>query len=153
MPEGDGRGGGGRPLKGQRRLALARDLATMESTQSELARKYDVTPAAISAFVQREEELIAEIRNNLDDEFAGLWVARKARRVAEYERDIDRVDAALGDDPAADGALPAPDLIKIKHAAMRAVAEELGQLPARAVVRVEGEIRTVIEGIDVANLQ
>jgi hypothetical protein len=153
MAAGDGQGNGGRPLRGHVRLSLARDLAAMTSTQTELAAKYHVTQGAIAQFIDREQELIIAIRADMGNELAGLWVADKAKRIAEYERDVEQLNGALGDADGADGAPPAPDLLSVKHRALRAVAEELGQLPARMTVKVEGEIRTVIEGIDIADLR
>jgi hypothetical protein len=153
MAVGDGQGRGPRVLRGHVRLALARDLAAMTSTQTELAAKYGVSQPAISQFIDREQDLIVAIRADMGNELAGLWVAAKAARVAEYERDIEHLNGALGDAEGSDGAPPAPDLLSVKHRALRAVAEELGQLPARMTVKVEGEIRTVIEGIDIADIK
>jgi len=121
---------------------LARDLAAGGQTQVELADKYSVTQQAISDFARRERDMIDAIRDDFANEFAGLWIARKEARLAAYERDVDDVERVEGEDGVT------PELRRVKQAALRAVAEELGQLPARLSVQMEGTIKTIIEGID-----
>jgi len=133
---------GPRPLKGHIRLALARQLAEGGLTQTELGERYGVTQQAISDFARRERDMINAIRNDLDNQYAGLWIANKEARLAAYERDVDDVERVEGDD------VVTPELRRVKQAALRAVAEELGQLPARMSVQMEGTIKTIIEGID-----
>jgi len=86
--------------------------------------------------------MIDAIRDDFANEFAGLWIARKEARLAAYERDVDDVERVEGEDGVT------PELRRVKQAALRAVAEELGQLPARLSVQMEGTIKTIIEGID-----
>lgn len=130
--------------RGHVRLALIRDLAGGEHTGAKLAKKYGVCAQAISEFKRRHEAAIAEVRGKLDDEFAGLWVARKAARLAEYENDLLCIQEAieLAAEAAGDDAPPPvpADLLRAKHRALRAVAEELGQLPTRMDVQVSGEV-------------
>ena len=68
------------------------------------------------------------MRNNLADEYAGVWVAQKLARIQEYQTAAEKM---------ASGASPrnAEVLVTI----LKAVAEELGQLPARTQVNVSNE--------------
>lgn len=107
---------------------LIRDFALGEKSGVQLAEQYGCSRAAISAFKKRYALEIEEVRNNLADEYAGLWVAQKIERIREYQQAAEKM---------ADGNTPrnAEVLVSI----LKAVAEELGQLPARAQVNVSTE--------------
>lgn len=125
---------GSRPLERSGvRHALIRELAGGEVTQTELAAKYGVTTAAMTYFKQRHADRIAEVRQNLDNEFAGLWAARKAARIDALQRDIEIADGLLDPgSPGDDGVLsegPDPAWARVKAQALRMIAEELGQIP------------------------
>ena len=153
---------------GQTRLALQRDMAMGALSPAELRVKYNATASALKAFRTRHADTIAAIAADINNRFAGLWIADKEQRVAAYQADVDLVDAeverVLAERDAAmkraeigakmhvhemdeDGELldaqlsTATDLgrlSRIKHRALRSVAEELGQLPTRMIVKSEG---------------
>lgn len=134
------------PIKifGHKKLELIRHLATGDHTQSELAQMYGVSEPRISQFKRENAAAIAACRAQLDDsdEFAGLWIVEKAKRVAEYQSDVERLNEAMKD------ALD-PTGLRIKHNALLRVAEEMGQLPTKVQAQVETKIvRYVIEGVD-----
>lgn len=120
---------------------VCRLLATNEVQRSEIARRYGVTRQAITQFAQRHAREIEEIRERLDDEFAGQWIAEKRARIdalqAEYE-------AAM------QGRLAGHhEWIKTRTAILRAVAEELGQIPNRSSVQVTGIVTHRLIGVDI----
>lgn len=125
--------------RGWRRSALIRDLAAGDQTQVQLAVKYGVTQPAVSAFRDRHEREIDAVRTQLDDKWAALWVADKFNRVAELQSDVETI---TGEDD--------EKLLRVKHAALRQIAEELGQL--KQVVEVGGSVTYTITGLDPAAL-
>lgn len=123
--------------RGWARAALIRDLATGEKNQVQLAQKYGVVQSSISEFADRHRDEIASVRSKIEDEWAALWVAEKFNRVAELQSDIEEISKLP---------LPDKDLLRVKHAALRQIAEELGQLKTH--VEVGGKITYTITGID-----
>lgn len=162
--------------RGQTRILLQRDLATEQLTREELAQKYGATKSGITSFAKKYATVIAEIRADLSNRYAGMWIADKDRRVAAYQADVDLVDeetervlrerdAAIA--RATGGVLEADEdgelfdaqisaatdlgrLSRIKHRALRSVAEELGQLPTRMLVKAEegGAVHVYGSGVD-----
>jgi hypothetical protein len=121
---------------------LVRDFALGEKSGVQLAEQYGVSSTAISAFKKRYALEIEEVRNNLADEYAGVWVAQKIHRIREYQQAAEKM---------AEGRSPrnAEVLVSI----LKAVAEELGQLPARTQVNVSQENVTYeIVGISVDDI-
>lgn len=127
----------GKLERGWAKTRLIRDLATAEKTQVQLAAEYGVRQSSVSEFATRHADEIAAVRSKIDDEWASLWVADRFNRVAEMQDDIEKISE-----------LPVPDrdLLRVKHAALRQIAEELGQLKTQ--VDLSGKITYVIEGID-----
>ncbi len=113
---------------------LCRDLATREVTRAKLGRRYGISASAVTQFAKRNAREIDDIRARLDDPFAGIWIARKENRLAAYAADAEQLPAGAE-----------------RTAILKAVAEELGQLPARGVA-VSGEVRHVLEGVDLGDL-
>lgn len=118
---------------------LIRDFALGEKTGRELAVIYGCSVSSISLFKKRYSMEIEEVRNNLADEYAGVWVAQKINRVREYQQAAEKM---------ANGSSPrnAEVLVSI----LKAVAEELGQLPARTQVNVSTET-TVYEIVGISS--
>ncbi len=110
------------------RHRLIRDFALGERTGVELAEQYGVSQTSISNFKKRYAMEIEDVRNNLADEYAGTWVAAKINRIQEYQAAAEKM--AQGTSPR-----NAEVLVTI----LKAVAEELGQLPARQQVNVSAE--------------
>lgn len=122
---------------------LIRDFALGEKTGAQLSKEYGVSQTSISAFKKRHAMEIEEVRNNLADEYAGVWVAQKLNRIREYQRAAEKM---------ADGASPRNQEVLVSI--LKAVAEELGQLPARTQVQVNtAEVTYQVVSIDLEDLQ
>jgi hypothetical protein len=128
-------------LRGHRKLDVIRDLAMAAASMTELGEKYGVTIAAISHFNQDFAAEIEAVRNALlsdaGEEAAGLWIADKVKRIAEYQQDVDDINEILAD-------RLDDRLVKVKHQALRAVAEELGALPNKAPASQQTEDKVLI---------
>jgi hypothetical protein len=107
---------------------LLRDMALGEKTGRQLADQYGVSQTSISNFRKRHGLEIEEVRNNLADEYAGVWVADKLKRIQEYQQAAEKM---------ANGTSPRNQEVLVSI--LKAVAEELGQLPARTQVSVSSE--------------
>jgi hypothetical protein len=156
------------------RVQLIRELASGEHAQSELARRYDCAPQSISEFAGRHAERIAEVARDLNDQFAGLWAASKAKRIDAYQQQIEHIAHLLDPDEDTDAALidaedrkldveveqgkdrirragvnvSTAELMRTQAAALRAIADELGQIPARMQVEHSGRLDVVVNGVD-----
>jgi hypothetical protein len=124
-------------------LALKREIA-LNNPVKMLAEKYGMTPQGISEFKRRNALAIDDIREHLDDDFAGLPLAIKKNRIAAYENEVER----LTDHPAADH----HEWSKARQMAYRSIAEELGQLPPRATITVVPVVH-MVEGVDLEELK
>jgi len=116
-------------LRGRIAYELIRELALGVADDMELATRYEVKLPAIEMFKERHALDIERIRqSHVDDgepELAGLWIASKAKRIAEYQSDVERINEAL--ELELDNGL-----LRTKHNALHAAAEELAQLPTRS---------------------
>lgn len=121
-------------------LQLCRDLASGSKTRAQLAREHGVSRTAITSFARRHKARIEEIKAHLDDEFAGLWVAQKALRIEQYQRDLEMI---------ADNGHH--EWVKARTGILKAIAEELGQLPPRQQVTIV-PVMHVIEGVNMSEL-
>lgn len=153
-------------------MALIRAIALGEKTRAELARERGVTAQAISEFTKRHAEAIAQVKANVTNEFAGLWIAQKAERVAAYQQNAEIIAAEIealrdgrvivhggdederdehgeDDDAAPDVSGALGRLTRAYDRALRSVAEELGQLPTRMIVKNEGGGAVHVYGADV----
>lgn len=117
------------------RRRLITELAKEEKTQRELAALYDCAPSAIAQFKERHLPAILETRENLGNEFAGLWIAQKLDRLAEM---IELYE---------DTSLSSRDR-ETKLAVLRHAAEELGQIPNKTTLDITAEVKVRIEGLD-----
>lgn len=120
-----------RPLEqGWRKAQLIRQLALGELTQTKLGEIYGVSQASISRFASRWRGDIEMVRYNLAEQVQQgaehLWVVGKQNRIAEYQATVERMNA-----------LNTPRSHEIKITALKATAEELGDLPARTQVNIE----------------
>lgn len=106
---------------------LMRELAIGEKTQAVLAEEYGVSQPAISIFGSRHREAIEAIRTRMDDEFAGLWIANKANRLIAYQSDVEMIEDL-------NAKTPDSEWTRIRHRALRNVAEEMGHLPPRVAI-------------------
>lgn len=125
------------------RNKLIRELAEEKVTQVELAERYGVTPVSIGNFKKRHWTEITDVRDDLDNQFAGLWIAKKEARLAEYQDDVDRIGETLNH-----------ELLKAKQIALRSAAEEMGQLPSRFSMQVNtAPVTYKINGVDLEKLR
>lgn len=135
-------------------------------THEQLSEQYDVSRTAITMFAGRHREAIERKREGIAGEFDGLWIAKKSRRIAEYQDDVELANAEMKlivdkRDEAmliaehgglADVSDALGKLGRLKHRAIQSTAEELGQLPSRVQVNVGGErVRHIVE-VEGANI-
>ena len=125
------------------RRTLCRELAAGEVKRAALARKYGVTPAAITLFAKRHGAEIDAIKRDLDDQFAGLWIADKAARIATYQADLEQSSTG--------GFGTHFEQIRTRTQILRAVAEELGQLPGKQPI-ISAVVQHIIVGVDLEQL-
>lgn len=118
---------------------VCRELATGDMTQAAIGRKYGVTRQAINDFARRHARVIDEIRADLDDDFAGLWIADKRNRISALQREYE-----LACEHRNSGH---HEWIGKRMAIIRAVAEELGQIPNRSTMAVTGVVTHKIIGV------
>lgn len=109
--------------RGHRRFNLLRACAEQKGTWKEIAQRFGITENGLWKWRQANAAAIAEIQADVENQMSGLWIANKRNRVAEYQSDAELVDEMI-----ADGAEQPQVLLKVKHGAMRSVAEELGHL-------------------------
>lgn len=107
---------------------LIRDFALGEKSGKELAEIYGCSATSISQFKKRHALEIEEVRNNLADQYAGVWVAKKIERIREYQNAAEKMASG-------ESARSQEVLVSI----LKAVAEELGDLPARTQVNISNE--------------
>lgn len=135
-------------------MKIVRLLALGEMTQAEIARRYDVSTASLTSFKQRHEARIAEVREHLDDQFAGITYADKANRVVELSNDVAAIADMLADpETAARSGVQYAEMVRAKQSALRAISEELGQLPSRMQVQVSGSLDVQVNGVALGDLK
>lgn len=133
-----------------------------EQGSTALARRFGVTTQSMFEFKQRHADEIAAALAAAAAELREQWVAVKAERIEAMAANLALIDerlsavtaamaAATGEEPAAP---PSNEdmlaLIREHRALLRAVAEELGQIPNKITAQVEGRgvITYRIEGVD-----
>lgn len=138
---------------GHVRFRLIRDLARGELNQSELAARYGVSPSAMTQFVKRHAERIAEVATKVDEEFAGIVFAEKAARVAELSATAEQIAEMLADpDTSARAGVQYAEMINAQRASLRAIADELGQIPGKLNVQIGGQLDIRMNGVDLGEL-
>lgn len=129
----------GRKLTPFDRRDLQRALADGTETRAALARRFGVSGAYVTQFARQHAREIDDIKRDLDNEFAGLWIASKVNRVIAYQADFART--------LTDAKASHHEWVKARAQILHQVAEELGQLPPRATVAVIPVVH-VLEGVD-----
>ncbi|WP_432129595.1 hypothetical protein [Streptomyces tendae] len=127
---------------GWKKNQLIRQLALGELTQARLGEMYGVSQASISRFGTRHradiEMVRAQLAERAQEGMEHLWAANKVNRVAEYQATAERMND-----------VNTPRAHEIKITALKAVADELGELPARTQVSIEQSTVTYeIVGMD-----
>lgn len=142
-------------LRGHTRWQVIRDLAAGMSL-SDTADKYGVHRDSIINFKRAHLSDIAELRASVANEANGLWIASQFNRLAEYQQAFEDVDAAVASLLDFGGNLGPAEMafIKEKRGILRQAAEELGQLPPRNNVMVNGASVTYnFEGVNPDDLK
>lgn len=130
----------GTPFQAHRRLAMIHDLAGSLS-QADVARKYNLSPNAVNHYAERHAEEIQAVREDPDNEFAALWIARKKNRLAQYQKIHDDFDARENLDADV-------KVARVKMDVLHRVAEEMGHLPTKSQVEVTTkQVHYTIEGV------
>ena len=137
---------GGKPRIPPHRIHEAcRLLAEAELTRAQIARRFGITRSAVSQFAKRHRDRIEQIRADLDNEFAGLWITRKANRLAGYEADFELAASHRN--------ASHHEWVKARTQILHAVAEELGDLPSRNGTAVIIPVVHVLEAVDLEKLR
>ena len=133
---------------------LVREIALSTLTQDELGERYGVHQRTIGRFAERHATEIESVAAEAGDETAGLWIAKKEARIAEYQADVTRANERLIASDEGDGYADPERWMGGKHRALRAVAEELGALPQRMQVTTEQthKVTYTVEGVDLSEL-
>lgn len=145
------------------RRALMVQLAKGAKTQTQLAGEYGVIQQSISAFAKRHADEIQAIIDNGLDEMTGIALAKKEARLATYQELINRLSAGTPKVAGKDGrVVKDPETGEVVYEidagqinkALRSMAEELGQLPARVVITGDLEVKTnyQINGVEPGDL-
>jgi predicted transcriptional regulator len=138
--------------RGWAKRQLIHELARMEKTQQLLAQEYGVTESAVTQFKQRHQAEIEAVKLDIENEFAGLWVARKVNRLAELESDIERIISTNAGDTVR---MADAEILRTKAALLKQVADELGQIPNKSHIRIEQDtvVRYLMTGVDDTDLK
>lgn len=131
--------------RGRAKLALIQELALGESSQRQLAEEFGVSQQSICEFAQRFKGEIEARRADQNNKLAGLWIADKANRIAEYEAQVELINQKLISDKG-EYQKVSPEWVKAMQAALKSVAEELGDLTKN--VNMSGQVKYEIAGVD-----
>jgi transcriptional regulator with XRE-family HTH domain len=123
---------------------LQRGLATRELTRSQLARKFGVSTSYVSQFARKYAAEVAAIQRDLDNEFAGLWIAQKELRLTAYQQEYELAMKHPRRDHF--------EWVRVRSQILRMVADELGQLPPKATITVI-PVTHVIVGLESKDLE
>jgi hypothetical protein len=122
-----------------RQLEVIRHLAAEDITRAELARQVGITRGGMTSFAKRHQAEIEQVRAQLEDEFAGIWLASKRNRLAalqsDYELAAEHKNAAHY------------QWILARAQLMHQASEELGQLPGRGAVVIIPVVHELV-GVD-----
>lgn len=126
-------------LRGHTRWRVIRDLAAGMSL-SETAEKWGVHRDSIINFKRAHAADIQALRDAVAQEANGLWISSQFNRLSEYQQAFEDIDTAVAQILEFGGTLGPAEMayIKEKRGILRQAAEELGQLPPRNNVTVNG---------------
>lgn len=143
--------------RGWIRTRLIIELARNEKTHTHLGKQFGCSTRAVSHFRKRNEQEIAEARQDITDEFVGIWAAQKSARLSELEQDVIDCNSLIRQEMA----LPEPDtdslsrLWRAKQKAVRLIAEELGQIPRAMDLKLDQKVLEFVikGGVDMENMK
>jgi hypothetical protein len=122
-------------IRGHRELELIADLARGDMSMKALGEKYGRSHDMIQKFRQIHAERIQSFIDTVGDHIAGMWIAQKHARIAEYQADVDKINDEIMECERNMVEVP-PALYRSKQNALQRVGEELGQVKALADVSV-----------------
>lgn len=76
---------------GQRAVYMA-EIASGTWTYGQLADRWGVSSSAVEQFANRHRERINEIKEDLSNELAGLWIAKRAAVLDALQEDAERLE-------------------------------------------------------------
>src|ERR1044072_4138791 len=88
----------GKLSRGRTKVFLLRELAVGAVSKTKLAERLGVTVMAVSIFEKNHAEEITAIREDLENEWAGLWIATKRDRLAELQQMYEDNEVLLAED-------------------------------------------------------
>jgi len=121
---------------------LIRELAAEKISQTNLAKRYGVGQSAIAEFKRRHLADINRLKDSLNDEWAGLWIADKRNRIAELQS---LAESLIDMQPTARTA-------EVVAKLLRDAAEELGDITNKNKVEMD-VVRYEINGVSLENLK
>lgn len=124
-------------------LEVARAIVTGSPTQAELARRFGITRSAVTQWKKRHKALIEQTRASIDTEWTAIYLSEKLSRLWALQQDFE-----LSTEQANSGS---PDHIRVRMALLRAIAEELGDLPRTSVMVVPVQHQLI--GVDIDQLR
>jgi hypothetical protein len=123
---------------------LLRDLAMFSEGGKALAAMYNVSVGSLEVCKHRHKREIEEIRLDLENKFAGMWIANKEMRIAAYMAEFENLNESDYRNH--------HEWSKARQACLKAVAEELGQLPGRANIIVI-PVQHIVVGVNTEDLK
>lgn len=134
-------------LRAHHKLALKRELAEGAKTQMALAAEYGVTQQTISAFLAKYADDIKDIRENMENEFAGIALAHKKNRLAHLDSSVELIDTLLELNPEANDRA---SLLRAKQSALKDMANELGELVVK--IDTSQKLNVQVNGVSLEDL-
>lgn len=123
---------------------LCRVLATRgETTMRSIATEWNLDYKTLQYFNRAHAREIHAIAADVENKFAGQWMADKEKRIAAYMEEWELLNTSKYRNH--------HEWSKARQAALRAVAEELGQLPGRGGVVIM-PVQHLYVGIDPAEV-
>lgn len=133
----------GKLSSGRIQAELVHELAMGETAKSALAKRYGVTPGAITAFSKRNASLIEKRTTEIMNEYAdSLWIARKYDRIGVLQ---DTAEELMSLDIS-------PRTAEVLDRLLRSAADELGDIPNNSHININANATYEIVGINTENL-
>jgi hypothetical protein len=147
--------------RGHEKRQLILDLAMGEIAHREIAQRERVSLKDLQEFAREHERDILECQQmligKLAEEVAGLWISKKANRLAEYQEQIEEIRLTLAElyDKGSYWSRNHRDMLRVYMDLFRLTAEELGAYPQRASAPAQtgNAVHYVIETDDTRSLQ
>ncbi len=154
-------------LGGLRHREVVRLLAAGDLSQTEIAKRYGVAQPSVSQFARKHAEEIRQVREAMDDEFAGMAIASKVNRVRLLQEiaeqalvPVPKISANGTTTYAINPETGESEMVmevdgRLAAQVLKQVAEELGQLVQRSQSQAEVQATTTyrIESVSVEDLK